>query len=117
MQAMQGKVRAARQQYVEAMKTYLTGLTQALSTGSSGTMQQALTQLHIINTTLAHAVQTEMTAQKAQASSGPDSGASALSDVTAKFQAELTALQQATVQVQALTTNVQSTSSTSTSPS
>lgn len=71
-------------------------------------MQQALTQLQTINTTLAHAVQTEMTAEKAHASTDSHSGPAALSNVIAKFQAELTAMEQATAQVQSLTAQLSS---------
>jgi hypothetical protein len=111
LRTIQGQVQAARQQYVAAVKTYLHTLAQSLSKGSSSSMQQALSQLQTINTTLAHAVQTEMIAEKAHASTNSHSGPSALSNVIAKFQAELTALEQATTQVQSLTAQLSSNTS------
>ncbi len=108
LRTIQGQVHAARQQYVAAVKTYLHTLSQSLSTGSTSSMQQALSQLQTINTTLGHAVQTEMTAEKAHASTNSHSGPAALSNVVAKFHAELTALQQATTQVQSLTAQISS---------
>ncbi|PSR34578.1 MAG: hypothetical protein C7B44_13870 [Sulfobacillus thermosulfidooxidans] len=123
MHALIMQVKTARQQYVAAIRAYLQGLSQTVSTGSATGMQQALTQLQTIKTTLAQTVQTVMAAQHAQATMGGQSGPTALSNVIAKFQAELAALVKATAQVKALTTTVSTSPSTapstgsSTSPS
>ncbi|MCY0865773.1 MAG: hypothetical protein OWQ57_12535 [Sulfobacillus sp.] len=98
LHALQQKVQAARQAYVAAIRQYLKTLSSSLAGGQTGTLQTAVQQLKVINTTLAQAVKTEHAAQ-----SSPGGG---LTQVLAKFQAELTALTTATNQVEALTANL-----------
>lgn len=119
MRALKGKIQTARQQYVAAIRAYLQAVSHTLATGKTNTIQTALSQLKTINITLAHTVQTEKTAQRASASTGSQSGTSALNNVIATFQAELTALTKATTQVRTLDSSLSSSTSsnTSTSPS
>ncbi|PSR23189.1 MAG: hypothetical protein C7B43_20295, partial [Sulfobacillus benefaciens] len=83
MRALKGKIQTARQQYVAAIRAYLQAVSHTLATGKTNTIQTALSQLKTINITLAHTVQTEKTAQRASASTGSQSGTSALNNVIA----------------------------------
>ncbi len=99
-----------KRQYVAAVQAYVKALSATLSTGQSTGLSTALNQLHTINVTLAQAVKTEILANAAASSTGTTPAKTAgLVQVIAKFKAELTALQAATAQVQALTAQLGST--------
>ena len=98
------EIQTARNQYVAAVQAYVKALSATLSTGQSTGLSTALNQLHTINVTLAQAVKTEISANAAASSTGTTPAkTTGLVQVIAKFKTELTALQAATVQVQALT--------------
>jgi hypothetical protein len=116
LHVLQHEVHQARLAYVSALKTYLQTLSRALSTPNATVAKTAVAQLAAINVTLAHAVQTEKSAQLASASTSLGS-TGALSTVLARFQAELAALTDATHQVDEMTAKLVTVTSTSGSSS
>lgn len=114
MHTLRTEIKAARLKYVAAIRVYIQTLSTSLAAGQSGSLQTALSQLKTINITLAQEVKTEMTAKTASTSS---KGSQGLTEVVAKFKAELAALTAATKEVNALTSTLTVTTSTSPSPS
>lgn len=108
------EIQGARLKYVASIKMYIQSLSATLASGKTGSLETALSQLKKINSTLAQTVQSEM---KAKGASTAGADAKGLTKVTAKFKAELAALQAATKEVQGLTTTLNGTSTSTTSTS
>lgn len=115
---LRAEIHTARRQYVAAVHTYLRALSAALASQKS-TTTTALSQLKSINTTLAQAVKTEMSAHHASSAQTTSSTSTTVgqNQVVAKFSAELTALKSAVTEVQSLTTDLSTSSSPSSSSS
>lgn len=112
LRTLRAKLLVARRQYVQAVQTYFKTFSQALAAGQVSQESTALMQLTSIQVTLAQAVKTEMAAQTAGNSHG-----GGLANVVVKFQAELTALENAATEVQTLTQQLSSGAGSSASPS
>lgn len=111
------QIAAARQKYVTAVQTYIRAVANIVAHGGSANVSLAINQLKTINTVLAHTVKNEMAAHHAQQTTGQNSGPQALSNVLAKFNAELKALTTDASQVHSLTVQIVSTSAAKSSAS
>lgn len=103
LRALRAKLLVARRQYVQAVQTYFKTFSQALAAGQVSQESTALMQLKSIQVTLAQAA--------------GNSHGGGLANVVVKFQAELTALENAATEVQTLTQQLSSGAGSSASPS
>lgn len=110
-----GQIHTARLQYVAALKGYIAALSTAMSSANSGSLSAAMTQIPSLNATLAQAVKNEMQTNISGKMHARVQGANGLRQVITKFQAELSALQKATLKLNAMTAKLSASGSGSTS--